>query len=142
MGNNLKYPVLSSLVALNFIMGKGFGVRILAFETLSWSDTILWSMLAAGNSYREKNNGWKLHFCIQKINTFIKIFQKSTRKTLLIWWLHMNQKLYNSIQKLHNSVQILPNSIQKLFTKWKYPHISVLYLISFAYMNLLFIFFN
>ena len=55
MGNNLKYPVLSSLVALNFIMGKGFGVRILAFETLSWSDTILWSMLAAGNSYTEKN---------------------------------------------------------------------------------------
>ena len=57
MGNNLKYPVLSSLVALNFIMGKGFGVRILAFETRSCSDTILWSMLAAGNSY-----GWKLHF--------------------------------------------------------------------------------
>ena len=61
MGNNLKYPVLSSLVALNFIMGKGFGVRILAFETRSWSDTILWSMLAAGNSYIEKNNGLKLH---------------------------------------------------------------------------------
>ena len=79
MGNNLKYPVLSSLVALNFIMGKGFGVRILAFETLSWSDTILWSMLAAGNSYTEKNNGWKLHFCIQKINNFIKFFQKSIR---------------------------------------------------------------
>ena len=139
----MKYPVLSSLVALNFIMGKGFGVRILAFETLSWSDTILWSMLAAGNSYTEKNNGWKLHFCIQKINTFIKNFQKSTRKTLLIWWLHMNQKLNNSIQKLHNSVQILPNSIQKLFTKWKYPNISAISdHWSVLHMNLLFILFN
>ena len=76
MGNNLKYPVLSSLVALNFIIGKGFGVRILAFETLSWSDTILWSMLAAGNSYTEKKiMDENCTFAFKKLTLLSNIFK-------------------------------------------------------------------
>ena len=125
----MKYPVLSSLVALNFIMGKGFGVRILAFETLSWSDTILWSMLAAGNSYTEKKiMDENCTFAFKKLTLLSKNFKNLLGK--LNWsddctWIK-NCIIINSIQKLHNSVQILPNSIQKHFTKWKYPHISAI----------------
>ena len=80
----MKYPVLSSLVALNFIMGKGFGVRILAFETLSWSDTILWSMLAAGNSYREKKiMDENYTFAFKKLTLLSKIFKNLLGK---LYW--------------------------------------------------------
>ena len=58
MKMHLCVMALSDLDKLDLIIGKGLGVRILAFETRSWSVTILWSMLAAGNSYyqKEENN--------------------------------------------------------------------------------------
>ena len=120
MGNNLKYPVLSSLVALNFIMGKGFGVRILAFETRSWSDTILWSMLAAGNSY-----GWKLHFW--KNQQFL--LSKNIKNLLgKLNWSDNCTWIKNCILVISKNYTIMfkycPILSKKLFLKWKYPHIS------------------
>ena len=128
MGNNLKYPVLSSLVALNFIMGKGFGVRILAFETRSCSDTILWSMLAAGNSY-----GWKLHFW--KNQQFL--LSKNIKNLLgkLNWsdnctWIKKCILLYpKTTQLCSNTAQFYP----KYFLRNGNTPTSLLRQISFAY---------